>query len=259
MINMIGILDSNLGGLILAKEIINKFPEYQILYFADTARGPFDNKGEGTIKKCAEQGIDFLIKKGAKLIIVSDPCMAVVLKDIKTKIPVISLIDWLMDSAVKKSQNKRVGVIASHAVIDSNFISKAFHQIDKKVKVLTKATPLLWPLIRESWLKRAVTKKVLRAYLYEMHCKQIDTLILTDPVYSLLQDIIQIKIGKQVKIISPVSIIKPCLQKFLENNSKIKENLLKGSLHQFFISDTNPQIKTLASQWFGQKIQLKEI
>ena len=256
---MIGILDSNLGGLILAKEIINKFPEYQILYFAHTARGPFDNKGEGTIKKCAEQGIDFLINKGAKLIIVSDPCMAIVLKDIKTKVPVISLIDWLMDSAVKKSQNKRVGVIASHAVINSDFASKAIHQINKGVKVLIKATPLLWPLIREGWLKRAVTKKVLKTYLYNLHCKQIDTLVLTDPVYSLLQDIIQIKIGRQVKIISPISIIGPYLQKFLEDKSEIKKGLQKGHKHQFFVSDTNPQVKTLASQWLGQKIQLKEI
>ena len=252
---MIGILDSNLGGLILAKEIINKFPKYQILYFADTARAPFDNKGEEIIKKCAERGIDFLVKKGAKMIIISDPCMAVVLKDIETKIPVVSLVDWLIDSAVKTSQNKRIGVLAPRAVIDFNFIVKAVQQTDKKIKVLTKATPLLLPLIRESWVKRAVTKKVLRAYLYSMHCKQIDTLILTDPVYSLLQDIIQIKIGKQVKIINPVNIIGLYLQKFLKDNPKIEKNLLQGSSHQFFISDVNNQTKYLARQWFGSTIQ----
>ena len=252
---MIGILDSNLGGLILAKEIINKFPKFQIAYFADTARGPFDNKGDGIIKKCAEQGVDFLIKKGAKLIIVSDPCIAVALKDVETKIPVVSLIDCLIDSAVKASQNKRIGALAPRAVIDSDFIPKTIHQTDKKIKVLTKATPLLLPLIRESWVKRAVTKKVLKSYLYSMHCKQIDTLILVDPIYYLLQDIIQIKIGKQVKIISPITVIGPYLHKFLKDNPKIEKNLLQGSFHQFFVSDINNQTKYLARQWFGSTIQ----
>jgi len=256
---MIGILDSNLSGLILAKEIINKFPKYQILYFADTARGPFDNKGEGIIKKCAEEGVDFLIKKGAKLIIVSDSSMSIALENIKTKVPIVSLMDWLMDSAIKESQNKRIGMIASQAVINSNFVTKTIHQIDKKVKVLTKATPLLWPLIREGWIKKVVTKKVLRAYLYELHCKQVDTLILADTAYYQLKDIIQIKIGKQVKIINSVSLIYPYLQNFLEDNLEIKKNLSQGSLHQFFVSDINNQAKHLAREWFGSKIELKEI
>jgi len=244
---MIGILDSNLGGLILTKEIINKFSNYQVLYFADTAGGPFGNKGEKTVKKCAEQGINFLIKKGAKLIIVSDPCMAIALKDVETKVPVISLIDWLIDSAIKASQSKRVGMIAPQMVVDSNFISN--------LKILTKATPLLLPLIREGWIKKAVTKKVLKSYLYGMHCKQVDTLILADPIYSLLQDIIQIKIGKQVKIINPVNVISSYLQKFLEDNPKTEKNLLQGSSHQFFVSDINNQTKDLARQWFGSTIQ----
>ncbi len=245
---MIGILDSNLGGLILSKEIINKFPEYQILYFADTAIAPFENKGEGIIKKCAEQGVKFLIEKGAKLIIVSDPCLAVAIKNVKTKVPVISLMDWLIDSAVKMSQNKRVGMIAPQIVIDSNLISNA--------KILAKAAPLLLPLIKESWIKRAVTKKVLKSYLYGMHCKQVDTLILADPIYFLLQDIIQIKIGKQVKIVSPISVIGSYLQKFLEDNPKIKKSLSQGSSHQFFVSDITNKNRILARKWFGSKIQL---
>ena len=244
---MIGILDSNLGGLILTKEIINKFPNYQVLYFADTAGGPFGNKGEETVKKCAEQGINFLIEKGAKLIIVSDPSMAIALKDVETKVPVISLIDWLIDSAVETSQNKRVGMIAPQMVVDSNFISN--------LKILTKATPLLLPLIREGWIKRATTKKVLKSYLYGIHCKQVDTLILADPAYSLLEDIIQIKIGKQVKIISPINIIDSYLEKFLKDNTEIEKNLLQGSSHQFFASDINNQTKHLARQWFGSTIQ----
>jgi len=255
---MIGILDSNLGGLILAKEIIDKFPEYQILYFADTARGLFDNKGEGIIKKCTKEGVDFLIEKGAKLIIVSDPCMAVALKDIETKVPLISLMDWLMDSAIKASQNRKIGMITSQAVIDSDFVAKAIHQIDPKVKIFNKATPLLCPLIRENWTKKMIMKKVLKVYLYEMHCKQVDTLILSDPVYCVLQNIIQMKIGKQVKIVSPISVIGPYLQKFLEDNSEIKKSLQKGSKHQFFVSDITNKTQALARQWFGSKIQLKE-
>ena len=88
-----------------------------------------------------------------------------------------------------------------------------------------------------------------------MHCKQVDTLILADPIYSLLQDIIQIKIGKQVKIINPVNVISSYLQKFLEDNPKTEKNLLQGSSHQFFVSDINNQTKDLARQWFGSTIQ----
>ncbi|MDO9579709.1 MAG: hypothetical protein Q7J06_03950 [Bacteroidales bacterium] len=259
---MIGILDSKLSGLILAKEIIDKFSEYQILYFTDTARGPLGNKGKDTIKKCTKEGIDFLINKGAQLIIVADQCMATVAQEIwsqNNKIPVIGLVDWLIDSAIKSSQNKRIGLIAPRAVIDSGFIPQAINQIDKRIKVLSKATPLLWPLIQEDWTKRIVTKKILKAYLYELHCQQIDTLILGDLAYCQLQSIIQRKIGKQVKIISLIDITPSYFHKFLEDNLKIKENLSQGSLHQFFISDINIQAQVLVRRWFGSKIQLKEI
>jgi len=257
---MIGILDANLGGLILTKEIISKFPEYQILYFADTATSPFGNKGNKIIKKRAEQGINFLVETGAKIIIVSDPCMAIALKNIKTKTLAISLMDWLIDCAVKESQNKKIGVIASRAVINSNFAFDAVRQTGKNVKVFTKITPLLLPLIKESWLKKSVVKRILKTYLHNLRCEQIDTLVLTDPAYSLLQDIIQIKIGKQVKIISPISIITPYLQKFLEDKPEIKKDLQKGrGKSKFFVSDASSQVKTLASQWFGRKIQLQEV
>jgi len=101
-------------------------------------------------------------------------------------------------------------------------------------------------------------KKVLKVYLYKMHCKQVDTLILFDSVYCVLQNIIQMKIGKQVKIVSPISVIGPYLQKFLEDNSEIKKSLQKGSKHQFFVSDITNKTQALARQWFGSKIQLKE-
>ena len=199
------------------------------------------------------------MKKGAKLIIISDSSMATALEGIETKVPIISFMDWAMDLAIKVSKNKRIGMIASQAVINSNFATKTIHQIDKRAKVLIKATPLLWPLIKENWTNRIVTKKILRAYLYELHCKQIDTLILADTAYYQLRDIIQIKIGRQVKIISLVSFIYSYLQNFLEDNLEIKKNLSQGSLRQFFVSDINNQAKYLAREWFGSKIELKEI
>ena len=68
---MIGIFDSGVGGLTVVKEVFNQLSQYQIIYFGDTARTPYGNKSESLIKKYAQEDTDFLLEKGANLIIVA--------------------------------------------------------------------------------------------------------------------------------------------------------------------------------------------
>ena len=117
---------------------------------------------------------------------------------------------------------------------------------------------MLVPLIEENWLKKSESKTIIKKYLHNLKTKQIDTLILACTHYPFAHKIIQIKIGKQVKIIDPGEQVVKKVQEFLKQNLKIKKILIKGSDHEFFVSDITPRFQTLASQWLNKKIKLKK-
>ena len=256
---MIGIFDSGLGGLTVVKNILHDLPEYQVLYFGDTARGPYGNKSKRAIKKHTLKGIDFLIKNGARLIIIACHTTSAVALDNLRKEPKIlffSVINPGVRKAVKITKDRRIGVIGTRTTIYSKVYQKAIGAIDAHIKVFAKSAPLLVPLIEERWLKKPETSRVIKRYLHYLKFNQVDTLILGCNYYPLLRKNIQAKIGQKVKIIDPGKEVVQEVKSFLEQNPEIEKSLVKGSEHRVFVSDLTEKYQSLAGQWLGQKIKL---
>ncbi|MBL7141687.1 glutamate racemase [Patescibacteria group bacterium] len=259
---MIGVFDSGMGGLTVVKEIFRILPKYQVLYFGDTAHGPYGDKSEKTIKKYACRGVEFLIKNGAELIIIAcNTTSATAIDDLTKQLRVLlfEVVGPAVKKSIKISSNRKIGVIGTRATINSRIYQKFFEDLNFQVKLFAKATPLLVPLIEENWIKKPETSRVIKRYVYSLKFNQIDTLILACNHYPLLRKIIQVKIGRQVKIINPGEEMVREIKEFFKQNPKIKENLVKGSEHKFFVSDLTEKYQSLASQWLGQKIKLEEI
>ena len=117
----IGIFDSGLGGLTVAKEIIDALPSEDIVYFGDTGRVPYGSRSRDTIRKYAAEDESFLLKQNVKLIVAACGTVSSVASDIGAKLPVpyFEVVSPTVKSAVNKTKNKKIGVIGTNATINS--------------------------------------------------------------------------------------------------------------------------------------------
>lgn len=266
---MIGIFDSGIGGLTVVKKVFEILPpspagesEYQILYFGDTARTPYGGRSEEVIRKYALEDAEILVKQGAKIIVVACNTVSAVAMDFlrsKIKLPIFEVVTPAVEKAIRLTKNNRIGVIGTRATINSRIYEYLIKKENSQIKVFQNSAPLLVPLVEEGWLKKPVTKTIVKKYLYPLKFNQIDTLILACTHYPFLKSIIQRKVGQRVKLVDPAEEVALKIKEFLEQNPKIEKSLKRSRQHKFMVSDLTPKFQELANRWLGRKIKLEEI
>jgi len=265
---MLGIFDSGLGGLTITKEILESLPEYQIVYFGDTAHLPYGNRSQKIIYQLTQRAVDFLFEQGAELIIIAcATASAEALRKIQQEyLPkkykgtgknVLGVIRPLVEQAVKVTKNKRVGVVGTRGTVNSKAFVKEIRKLDPKMEIYQKACPLLVPLIEEAWTKKPETKMILRKYLIPLKQKQVDTLILGCTHYPLLYREFVRKMGKRCKVLNTGEVVARSLVNYLKRHPEIEKKLKKGDKHRFFVSDITPHFSEIASKWLGRKVKLE--
>jgi glutamate racemase len=260
---MIGIFDSGLGGLSVLKEFLKKLPKYDYIYLGDNARVPYGNKSSEVIYRYSVQAVDFLFSKGAEIIIFAcNSASSGALRKIQQeylpkKYPdkkVLGIIIPLAEKIISDKKNKKVGVIGTKVTIDSHVYRKEIFKLNKNVKVLEKATPLLVPLIEENWLKRPETKKILKYYLRELKMKEIDSLILACTHYPFLIDEIKRIMGKRCQVYNTGEIIADAFLNYLNKHDEIENKLSKKSKRIFFTTDSTKNFKQLGEKFLRESI-----
>jgi len=260
---VIGIFDSGLGGLTVVKEILNKLPQYKIIYFGDTARTPYGTKSAETVKGYAIENTKFLLEKGAKIIVVA--CHTVsstaipILKENFPNIPFFEVVTPSFKKALRLTKNKKIGLIGTRTTVESGIYDQLFSQADPEIKLYSNPAPLLVPLIEEGWLKKPETRKIVKKYLIPLKMKGIDTLILGCTHYPLIKKVIQEKAGKRVKLVDPSEEIALEVKFFIENNPEIAKKLQLNEELEIYVSDITPYFEKIAKVFLGKKIKLKKI
>ena len=252
---MIGVFDSGVGGLTVVKEIFEQLPEYQIIYFGDTARLPYGTKGADFVKKYSKKITEWLLQKGANIIVIacntSSAWSADYLRKEFPNIPIFEMISPAVAEAKEKSKNRRVGVIGTPGTVKSNIYSKKLGNFH----VFSKACPLFVPLVEEGWVSDEITKKVADKYLKQFKKHDIDTLVLGCTHYPLLEKVVKKIMGSKVKIINPAEAITESLKQFLKDNPDIAKKTKKGSGHEFFFSDEPYNLEKISHLCFNKKIK----
>jgi len=259
---MIGIFDSGIGGLTVVRAIMDKLPGYDIVYFGDTARTPYGNKSGSTVIEYSLQNTEFLIKQGAKMIIMACNTASSVAHDALKKkftLPIYEVITPAVDCALDLTKKSIIGVIGTRATISSGIYEKKIKEKKPDAKIYSAPCPLLVPLVEEGWLKKPETKMIVKKYLHPIKTKQIDTLILGCTHYPVLKSIIQHKAGKKVQIIDSSLAIAEQIKTFLLSSPKTDQMLSKKSKSEFFVSDITPQFEKTAKSVIRQHIALKHV
>ena len=255
---MIGIFDSGVGGLTVAKEIFKSLPNYQIIYFGDTARLPYGTKGAAFVKKYSDKITEWLLNKNAKIIVIgchtSSAWAAEFLKSKYKNIPIFDMITFASQEVVETTKNKKVGIIGTPGTIKSNAWSNRLKELDSSLKIYTQACPLFVPMVEMGFTKGPVTEAVVKEYLKKIKANKVDVLVLACTHYPLLEKVIKKIVGPKVKIINPAKSTAKQVKIFLENHPEIEKEIKKGSDHQFFFSDEPYNLEKISHLCFNKKI-----
>lgn len=258
---MIGIFDSGIGGLTVVKEVFQQLPDYPVVYFGDTARTPYGSKSDHTIQQYALEDAQFLIRRGAKIIVIACNTASAVATDYlrqKLSVPVFEVITPAITEAAATTDSKRVGVIGTRATINSRIYRDLLKKMGKDFEIYSEAAPLLVPLIEENWLKREETMVILKHYLQPMRKGEVDTLILACTHYPLLHEAVQRIMGNRVTIVDPARETATQLKKWLGENPAVAKEAREKDGEHFFVSDMTPQFQSIAERFLGRKIKLEE-
>lgn len=252
----IGVFDSGVGGLTVARELIQQLPNEDIVYFGDTARVPYGIKSKETVIKFSIENILFLLKHEVKLICVAcNTVSSFALPVIKHhfRVPIVGVISPGVREAVYATQNKRVGVIGTRGTVKSRSYEIEIKQLDPSVKVTAVACPLFVPFAEEGFLEGDVVLEVARNYLKPLKSAGVDTVILGCTHYPLLKPVIKKAMGNNVCLIDSAKQVAMEVKKILAAESALNHSG-KGK-HKFFVSDNPEWFSGLAERFLGEKIK----
>ncbi|MDD3619741.1 MAG: glutamate racemase, partial [Desulfobulbaceae bacterium] len=201
---MIGVFDSGVGGMTVARAIEQLCHGLPLIYFGDIARTPYGSKSPDTIIRYSRNNTDFLLEQGAEVIVIACNSASSTAADALRahyQVPILDVITPATRKAAQISESGRIGVIGTRATVKSGMYPRRIRESRPDAEVISQACPLLVPLVEEGWLSQRETKMILRRYLQPLRHRQIDTLVLGCTHYPLLKHLIAPRIGKQVRLI----------------------------------------------------------
>ncbi|MDE6635767.1 MAG: glutamate racemase [Lachnospiraceae bacterium] len=244
----IGVFDSGVGGLTVAREIMRQLPNESIIYFGDMARVPYGSKSKDTVISFSKQIVKFLQEKKVKAIVTAcNTACAFALSEIMSEVdvPVVGVIEPGAKAANAITNNNKVGIIATEGTVRSGMYSKVIKKINPEIQVFQKACPLFVPLVEEGLLYDSVTIEVADRYLHDLLSYGIDTLVLGCTHYPLIRRTIQKVAGEGVSLVSPAYETAKELEKIISD--KDLSSSLETTTHEFYVSDSADRFKKLAS------------
>ncbi len=262
---MIALFDSGYGGMTVLKPILELMPQYDYIYLGDNARTPYGNHSAENIKEFSSQAVDFLFKKGAKLVIFAcNTASSVALREIQQKYlkgkdekerKILGVLIPVAEKAVRTTKTGRVGVVGTRATINSEAYTKEIHKLNPNIKVYSASCPLLVPFIEENWHTKPEAISVLKKYLLPLKSCNIDTLILGCTHYPLMIKDFKRIMGKKVTIFESGKITAESLKDYLSRHGEIEKKLSKNHSRTFLTTDDPLKFQQFVEKNMGMKIK----
>lgn len=256
----IGIFDSGVGGLTVAKEIKRLLPHEDLIYFGDTKHLPYGEKSKEAIIEYSTKITNFLLTQNCKAIVIAcntatANALTEVMASVAGKVPVIDVINPVAEKVSYEIHNN-VGVIATKATVNSGLYKKSIRKHNKWIRVDELATPLLVPAIEEGFKNHPITHAIIYNYLSNNKLKNIETLILGCTHYPLLIDEIKQYYGNRVRVIDSPNIVANHLKSILDKHHLLRESNA-GPKYHFYLSDLTKNFEKISKKFFGKTIDLE--
>jgi glutamate racemase len=258
----IGVIDSGVGGLTVAKEVMRQLPNEKIIYLGDTARCPYGPRTTKEVKRFTWEMTSFLLEKKIKMLVIAcNTATAAALDEIRKElsIPVLGVINPGARAAIKNTKNYRVGIIGTEGTVKSGAYERALKSLNSRLFVTAHACPKFVPLVESNEFNGPIAEKIVDEALKPMLNQKLDTLILGCTHYPLLEPVIKNVMGESVSVISSGDETAREISAILQYNGLL-DTCEEEPEHEFYTTGSRRIFSKIASQWLGFPInEVKKI
>jgi len=249
----IGVFDSGVGGLTVARAIARLMPQEHIVYLGDTARVPYGAKSAGTVQRYAIENGRLLVGYGVKAIVIACNTASAVAFDQLCEtlpVPVVDVVRPGVRAAAAATRTGRIGLIGTHGTILSMAYERHLRTINPQIEVFSAPCPLFVPLAEEGWTDGTVPEAVAHEYLTPVLEHKIDVLVLGCTHYPLLKNVIRKVCGQDVTLIDSADAAAADVRDLVESRSLARAVGRPGE-HRFLVTDLPEQFEMVAARFFG--------
>lgn len=246
----IGVIDSGVGGLTVAREIIRQLPNERLLYLGDTARCPYGPRPAEEVQQFTWEMTRRLLEQDIKMLVIAcNTATAVVYDEIKRTlpIPVIGVIQPGARAAVKETTNGQIGVIGTIGTIRSGAYVHALKKINRKLEVQSLACPDFVQLVESGEWSGKRAKDIVNRTLSPFKNTPIDSLILGCTHYPILKPVIQEVMGDKITLIDSGEETAREMSTILSESGMLSTE--ENPVHQFYTTGSERVLRLVIAQW----------
>lgn len=247
----IGVIDSGVGGLTVAKEIMRHLPNEEIIYIGDTARCPYGPRSSEEVRKFTWQLATTLAKMNIKMLVIAcNTATAVALNSLSKKMPfpVIGVIFPGARAAIKATKKNEIVVLGTSGTIKSGAYEEAIAALNTSSKVIPLACPTFVPLVESNEYEGEFARNMVMETLLPLKNEQFDTVILGCTHYPLLQKHIEEAVGNNVKVLSSAEETAQDVMEYL-NYHQMHHPIKEKKTPVFYTTGSVPIFKTIVEKW----------
>ena len=258
----IGIFDSGIGGLTVARAVAQHLPHERLVYFGDTAHLPYGEKSTAAIQAYSVKICDVLLRQHCKLILIacnsaSAAAYELVREYVGSKALVVGMIDPVAEYVGEHYAGRSVGLIGTKQTVGSNSYRKKIDDLDRGVDLHTLATPLLIPMIEEGFFNGRVSEEIIRAYLAHDELQGIESLVLACTHFPLIKPQMEDYYQGRVAVLDPSDVVAATVAEALAARQLLAPAGGVGPAHHFYVSDFTRSFEESTRLFFGQEVQLE--
>jgi len=248
--------DSGVGGLSVARRVVETLPAERLLYLADTAHVPYGERPLDQIRGFALDITAFLVENGAKAIVMAcNMSSAVALEPVRRKYPdiaVIGVIEPGAKAAVEAADGSPIGVLATTGTIRSGAYVRAVARIDPSARVIGQACPAFVPLIESGLADSEQAEQAARTYVAPLLAQGCRTIILGCTHYPFVRRAIEAAAGDGVKLVDPAEETARVLANTLLDRGLLSKTA--GLPHRFFATGDASNFASVGAALLGRRI-----
>lgn len=252
----IGIFDSGVGGLTVARAILDQLPHEQVRYVGDTAHFPYGDKPIAEVRRYALECLDKLVADGVKLLVIAcNSAAAACLHDARERyqVPVIEVIRPAVRRAAAATRNGQVGVIGTTATINSGAYADAFAAAPQ-VNVTSVACPLFADFVERGVTSGRALLGLAESYLEPLQRARVDTLVLGCTHYPMLSGLLGLVMGPDVTLVSSADETAKEVYRVLTNRGLLRPETEPAPMHRFIATGDQAPFAQLARRFLGRDV-----
>ncbi|NVO84741.1 glutamate racemase [Hymenobacter terrestris] len=258
----IGVFDSGIGGLTVARAVAQVLPHERLVYFGDTAHLPYGDKSTAAIQAYAVKICDLLLRQQCKVILIacnsaSAAAYELVREYVGSKAQVLNVIDPIVAHVGRQYAGRMVGLIGTKQTVNSNVYKKKVDDLDAGVDLRSLATPLLAPMIEEGFFNDTIAGNVIETYLSNPVLEGVEALVLACTHYPLIKEQIAEFYQGRTEVLDASDVVAQHVRQYLESRQLLAPAVAAPPRHHFYVSDFTRSFEESTRIFFGQEVNLE--